>query len=123
MADSFCSSFGDPREEPDADSDGVTDAEDGCLYVANPTQLDADEDGYGDACDADYDDDGVVGNPDFVRIREAFGATPASPDWDPQLDADADGAIGDADFALLRRSFGSPPGPSGLACAGSVPCP
>jgi hypothetical protein len=123
MADSFCTSFGDLREEPDADSDGVTDAEDSCVFVANPTQLDSDQDGYGNACDADYNDNGVVDNLDFLSIRKAFGETTGSPGWDPQLDADGDGAIGNAEFNLVRTAFGAAPGPSGLACAGSVPCP
>jgi hypothetical protein len=123
MADSFCTSFGDLREEPDADSDGVTDAEDSCLFVANPTQLDSDQDGYGNACDADYNDNGVVDNLDFLSLRKAFGATTGSAGWDPQLDADGDGAIGNAEFTLVRAAFGAAPGPSGLACAGSVPCP
>jgi hypothetical protein len=123
MADSFCSSFGDLREEPDADSDGVTDAEDSCLFVANQTQLDSDQDGYGNACDADYNNDGVVGTSDFSTLRNAFGSTQGSGNWDPQLDANGDGVIGTADFTLLRAAFGIPPGPSGLACAGSVPCP
>ena len=34
----------------DADSDGICDADDLCVDVANATQLDADQDGVGDAC-------------------------------------------------------------------------
>ncbi len=123
MADTFCDSFGDLREEPDLDSDGVTDAEDNCLVVANQTQLDSDMDGYGNACDADYNNDGGVGSLDFMRIRQAYGTTAGSPGWDPQLDADGNGSIGSVEFSLVRGSFGYPPGPSGLACAGIAPCP
>lgn len=123
MADSFCTSPADQREEPDADSDGATDAEDNCLFVANSTQLDANQDGYGNACDADYNDDGAVGALDFKQVRQAFGSTQGGPGWDPEVDANGDGAIGSVDFLLFRSSYGSPPGPSGLACAGSVPCP
>jgi hypothetical protein len=36
---------------PDADSDGVPDASDNCVNVANPGQDDADRDGVGAACD------------------------------------------------------------------------
>ena len=36
---------------PDSDGDGVPDATDNCLAVANPEQLDQDSDGVGNACD------------------------------------------------------------------------
>ncbi|MGI9556558.1 MAG: thrombospondin type 3 repeat-containing protein [Solirubrobacterales bacterium] len=44
-------------EYPDADDDGVGDAVDNCLGVANPAQTDTDGDGEGDACDTDDDND------------------------------------------------------------------
>lgn len=37
--------------ECDRDGDGVSDTEDNCLHAENPTQLDSDHDGQGDACD------------------------------------------------------------------------
>lgn len=37
--------------DPDDDGDGVTDANDNCQIVANEDQLDANEDGIGDACE------------------------------------------------------------------------
>lgn len=123
MADTFCTSSSDLREEPDVDADGVTDAEDNCLLASNPTQVDSDQDGSGNACDGDYNDDGYVGSSDFMRVRQAFGTSEGSPGWDPQLDANGDGVIGILEFMLVRGSFGGPPGPSGLACAGSAPCP
>jgi hypothetical protein len=39
-------------EVQDADGDGVADDEDNCVNVANPSQLDADQDGIGAACDS-----------------------------------------------------------------------
>jgi hypothetical protein len=41
----------------DADLDGIPDASDNCVYVANATQDDTDLDGAGDACDICPDDD------------------------------------------------------------------
>ena len=122
-ADSFCASLGGAREAPDSDADGVADAEDDCLLVPNYTQLDSNQDGYGNACDADYDDDGLVGSPDWILLAKAFGATSGSPSYDAALDADGNGVIGTAEFALVGSWFGDPPGPSGLACAGTIPCP
>jgi hypothetical protein len=123
LADAYCAGASSPREEPDADSDGVTDAEDGCLLAANTSQLDTDHEGYGNACDADYNNDGIVGAPDTARLVGAFGATIGDPDYDPKLDANGDGVIGTPELVLLVTSLGGPPGPSGLACAGSAPCP
>lgn len=58
-----------PVGAPDADGDGVPDAQDNCPSTPNPDQLDSDGDGRGDACDncpitanpdqADRDRDGV----------------------------------------------------------------
>lgn len=45
---------------PDADGDGVYDAADNCVSVANAPQGDADGDAIGDACDPDADNDGVT---------------------------------------------------------------
>ena len=38
--------------DPDYDGDGVPNATDNCPLVANPTQVDSDADGLGDACDS-----------------------------------------------------------------------
>ena len=35
----------------DDDFDGITNADDNCVFKANPDQKDSDQDGYGDACD------------------------------------------------------------------------
>jgi hypothetical protein len=112
--------FGD---EDDADADGIADAEDNCLDIPNADQTDADLDGYGNACDADYDGDGSVGLGDFGIFSAAYGASASDGHYDARADHDANGAVGVEDFGTLSQLWGSSPGPSGLACAGSVPCP
>lgn len=69
----------------DADSDGILDAADNCVDVANPDQANADSDAQGDVCDADDDNDGVLDTSDNCPLV-------ANAD---QLDTDADGT-GDA---------------------------
>jgi hypothetical protein len=111
------------RPAADADGDGVGDAADNCSAVPNARQADADRDGFGDACDADLDGDGRVGGPDLARIARAFGALAGRTRFDAAADLDGDGAIGGADLMRVSRAFGQRPGPSGLACAGTAPCP
>src|SRR5262249_40248903 len=87
-------------DPPDADSDGVPDHADNCVAIPNPSQLDSNQDGYGNACDADYNNDGAVGAPDFVLLRGGFGKHSGDPGFAPDLDANGDGAIGALDFLL-----------------------
>jgi len=110
-------------DEPDEDADGVADSQDNCLDTPNADQADSDLDGFGNACDADYDGSGSVGLGDFSVFSAAYGATSSDDHYDARTDHDADGSIGLLDFGVFSQRWGNPPGPSGLACAGSVPCP
>ncbi len=108
----------------DTDGDGVPDAVDNCVLVPNPDQANVDAGGdddsslpgiqeYGDACDADLDNDGIVGTTDFFgRFRGCLGADPVANPACAAADLDGDGTIGAADFfSRLRPSLGAKPGP------------
>lgn len=47
-------------EGPDRDDDGVLDANDNCLWTPNNSQTDVNNNGVGDACEDDFDNDGIL---------------------------------------------------------------
>lgn len=106
----------------DRDLDGVCDGIDVCLLRLDTPQRDSDADGYGDSCDPDFDQDGLVSALDLVRLEGALGLAAGDPTFEPVLDLDGDGAVGESDLEIARASVGSAPGPSGLACAGRGRC-
>ncbi len=104
--------------QPDADNDGVPDASDNCTLIANPDQRDTDNDGYGNACDADLNNDGMVNGLDLVLFRQRFLTS------DPHADFNGDGTVNGLDLVRFRQMFLSPPGPSGIAapCSANTAC-
>jgi len=107
----------------DTDGDLVPDQFDNCRTLDNgpndgSNQVDTDLDGYGNRCDADYDNDTATTPADFSQFLAAFGG-PAT-----ETDHDGDLAGTPADFSIFLTYFAGvlPPGPSGLACAGTTPC-
>jgi sugar lactone lactonase YvrE len=97
------------RYSPDADADKVTDALDNCTLASNPDQRDSNGDGYGNLCDADLDDDGIVNFADLGMLKSAFFTA------DPDADLDGNGIVSFPDLGLMKQSFFQPPGPSGVA--------
>jgi hypothetical protein len=106
----------------DMDSDGICDALDNCKLLAVVT-CDTDSDGYGNHCDGDFDQSGFVTAADFGGIWLVdFGI---GLDQGTGTDMDCSGFVTAGDFGSLwlpQFTLGTP-GPSGLACAGTVPCP
>ena len=92
----------------DADLDGVDDSVDNCLGAANPGQQDGDGDGFGNWCDADFNNDGRVNFADLAELRAKFATT------DPVVNLDSIGVVNFADLARFKVLFGKPPGPSAL---------
>ncbi|MHC4590392.1 MAG: hypothetical protein ACYTAQ_13955 [Planctomycetota bacterium] len=107
----------------DSDGDGMPDDEDNCVLVANapPADCDWDNDGFGNGCDGDFNNNGVVNLGDFTAIFvPEFTAGTAF-----LTDMDCGGTVATGDFTTLfvPQFTQGLPGPSGLACAGTVPCP
>jgi hypothetical protein len=121
-----------PDELADQDRDGVADSGDDCIGHENGpllpdagghVQLDADADGFGNACDPDFDGNAVVGTSDVLRLQAALGRTGSGAPLDPGLDLDGNGSIGIVDWIQLVARLGEPPGPSATACDGGLLCP
>ncbi|MEO1575587.1 MAG: alpha/beta hydrolase-fold protein, partial [Pseudomonadota bacterium] len=93
----------------DADADGIPDLADNCTLRANADQRDSNGDGFGNACDADFNDDGVVNVIDLGVLRQRF--------FSGDLDADlnGDGVVNIIDLGRLREVFFTAPGPSAIA--------
>jgi hypothetical protein len=107
----------------DADNDGIPDHQDNCIYAANGTsipdaggnsQLDTDNDGYGNVCDPDFNNNGLVDATDFSLLKALFGSRTA-----PDQDLNGNGIVDPTDFSITKARFAQPPGPS---CCG-IPLP
>ena len=58
--------------DEDSDGDGQQNSVDNCSDDVNPSQHDSNLDGYGNRCDADWNNDGTVGGPDFAILLAAL---------------------------------------------------
>jgi hypothetical protein len=64
---------------------------------------------YGNVCDPDFDNDGLVTLRDFSVWRQYFRQlSPPAPEY---VDLDGNGFIGLSDFSIWRRYYRSSPGP------------
>lgn len=109
----------------DVDGDLIPDAFDNCQLVPNgvgeapDNQVDADGDGFGNACDSDFDQTGFVGATDYNIFWDCAGSPSTCPGGlFPAVDLNSDGFITTADLVRFFGQLGGPfPGVSGLACA------
>ena len=113
----------------DTDSDGVPDAIDNCSTIANAgtAGCDSDLDGYGNACDGDYDQNLTTNSNDFLNVFLVdfpTGTMSTNAAGNPNgTDNDCNGVVNGNDFLNVFLSlFPGTPGPSGLSCAGTAPC-
>jgi len=90
----------------DQDRDLVPNVTDNCTLVRNTLQLDVGGDGYGNACDADITNDGIVNFADLAQLKRAFYTN------DPIADLNADGVVNFADLAIMKKAFFKKPGPA-----------
>ena len=90
-----------------ADGDSVPDNMDNCTMVSNDSQLDTDGDGFGNACDADLNNDCAVNFGDLGLMKERFFGN------DPDADLDGNGSVNFLDLEIMKVQFFGAPGPSG----------
>jgi hypothetical protein len=50
--------------------------------------------------------DNTISLGDFSAVRNAFGATSTSPNWNPNADLNGDGSVSLGDFSIVRTNFG-----------------
>jgi hypothetical protein len=99
----------------DADSDGLDNLFDNCTNAANfpdaggNFQLDSNGDGYGNACDADLNNDGIANGLDVGLFLAEFGTA------GPDADFNGDGIVNGLDVGTFVNGFGKAPGPSAQA--------
>ena len=93
----------------DTDGDLIADDCDNCKLLSNSDQRDTDNDGYGNRCDPDFNNDNVINAADLAYLKSRFFSS------DPNADLNGDGFVNAADLSILKQMFFSPPGPSGIA--------
>lgn len=105
-----------PLQGADTDGDGVPDSLDVCILAPDgplepgPLELiqrDTDGDGFGNACDADLSNDGIVNFNDLALLKQVFFRR------NQNADLNGDGIVNFTDLARMKASFFAAPGPSG----------
>jgi hypothetical protein len=92
----------------------VLDYLDNCTQLANVSQADSDNDGFGNRCDGDINNNGITNSQDYVLFRQTFGQ-PSNPPTFNVGDLNSNGVVNSQDYVLFRQLIGQPTGPSGYA--------
>ena len=112
----------------DSDDDGLADHVDNCPFTANSGQLDEDADGFGNACDCDFNQDGLCELSDALRFLNDFCAdNPTYNDGTidctatqnvsqgPETDMNGDGTVSLEDSPLFNAGLANGgPGPGAV---------
>jgi hypothetical protein len=106
--------------DSDCEGDGISNELDNCQGTPNPIQDDTDGDDCGNLCDADYDQDGVIGWLDFGAFAAHFSTNDEQ--YMHSEPVTSQRVVGYLDFGYLASKFGGTPGPSGTT-AGTTACP
>ncbi|MGI6655728.1 MAG: dockerin type I domain-containing protein [Desulfobulbus sp.] len=88
-----------PASAPDSDGDGIPDGADNAYLTPNPGQEDTDGDGYGNAADADFNNDGVVNLLDANIFKTQWGI------GDTLIDMNGDGIVDLQDANMFRNRW------------------
>ncbi len=89
------------RDE-DNDADGVPDAIDNAPETANADQTDTDHDMYGNAADADFNNDGSVTSRDLSTFRTSYRQSEGDEGYNPDCDMNSDGTVTSRDLSAFR---------------------
>ena len=78
--------------------------------MPNSAQTDSDGDGFGNMCDADFDNNGFVNFGDFARFTNAWSINYEGGVYADEFDMNGDGQLNFGDFGLFVRNFNKPVG-------------
>ena len=111
---------------PDQDSDGIPDVLDKCMADSRNavSTCDTDQDGYGNVCDGDFNQNGMVTaslDYEMIFVPDILVGQDSGHGTDMNCTLGVQATDLTMFFAPQFRTTGKP-GPSGLACAGVVPC-
>jgi arylsulfate sulfotransferase len=108
----------------DSDEDGIPDYKDNCVLYANGplipdsggnSQRDTDGDGFGNVCDADLNNDGLINSLDLGLFKLKMFTNDTQSEFDINADFNGDGLVNAGDLGIMKKLFSQPPGPSSTA--------